>query len=192
MITTLKEETFKGNPEISKCVVCLNTIPKCAQKCTKCGSFQDWKRHVLTWSGIVTAVLALLPVWAAAVSLFKIAFPKDANIRVIALECKQNIVKMAVFNSGGEVVLMRPPNITGLQNEAEHVIPFNTDFSLDKELTKILPEELEIIELALEGVRRFPTTEKNDDSCELRISFKFESLDGSTFKEGDNCRCPSI
>jgi hypothetical protein len=172
----------------SVCVVCRGTISEGATKCASCDNFQDWRRHILTWSGVITALLALVPVWGGAVSLYKLAFPGDAEVRIRTIECQQKKIKVAAFNSGGKVGLLTAPRVTVIRNQEQKSISVN--FSIDEDDTELLSKELDIIELALTGSHNFPTQTTANGGCKLRISFQVETLAGSKFERKDECSCP--
>ena len=82
------------------CVVCREEIRRGAQKCTHCGSYQNWTRHLFRWSGVVAAVAALYPLWTMAIALREIATPHQPQLRFAAVSCGAEVLSVAVANVG--------------------------------------------------------------------------------------------
>jgi hypothetical protein len=73
-----------------------------ATKCIKCGSYQDWTRHVLRWSAVIIAALGLVPLWGIATSLHQIAFARRGPaIEAALISCAHAAMTVAYVNAGG-------------------------------------------------------------------------------------------
>lgn len=87
--------------EEQPCVVCRKAIPVGAKKCTYCDSYQDWTRHLLRWSSVTVAFLALVPLWGIFQSLHELAFSKKVpQIQATLTTCRRDVVTAAFINSG--------------------------------------------------------------------------------------------
>ena len=86
---------------LKSCQVCCEPIKIWAQKCIKCGSYQDWTRHLLRWSTLLVSLLALAPLWSLSGSVSKLAFAqKKAIIEAAVTACSYDEVRVAFENSG--------------------------------------------------------------------------------------------
>jgi len=86
--------------EEAPCVVCRKPMPAGAMKCTECESYQDARRFIFSWSGVVTALLALVPIWSGALSLYKLAGEKKPDVHVEFMACRADELLVAVSNVG--------------------------------------------------------------------------------------------
>jgi len=86
----------------ANCKVCCEPINPKAKKCTKCGSFQDWSRHLLRFSAILVSLFALAPLWTISSSLTKLVAPqhKAAQIQAAVTGCGSDEVRVVFENSG--------------------------------------------------------------------------------------------
>ncbi|WP_209428254.1 hypothetical protein [Pararhodobacter sp. SW119] len=50
------------------CIECRTSIPDDATKCTACGSYQDWRRHISTTTGLVGLAIGAIGIATALVS----------------------------------------------------------------------------------------------------------------------------
>ena len=86
---------------MKQCRVCCEAIRPKAIKCTKCGSYQDWTRHLLRWSALLVSLFALAPLWSISDSLSKLAFTKkSAKLEAAVTACDHQEVRVAFENSG--------------------------------------------------------------------------------------------
>lgn len=94
-----------------RCLECSNPIPFKARKCSKCSSFQDWRRPIFVWSGLFTTALGLLPIWAGAYSLWNLAFRKPAQIEAVAVTCTAQKFLVYARNIGQKEGILGNPRV---------------------------------------------------------------------------------
>lgn len=88
-------------PKMNSCRVCCEPIRAKALKCTHCGSYQDWTRHLLRWSALLVSLFALAPLWSISGSLSKLAFrEKAARIEAAIIGSSLDEIRIAYENSG--------------------------------------------------------------------------------------------
>lgn len=86
---------------LKSCQVCCEPIKSRALKCIKCGSYQDWTRHLLRWSTLLVSLFALAPLWSLSDSVSKLAFAeKKAQIEAAVTACSYAEIRVAFENSG--------------------------------------------------------------------------------------------
>lgn len=69
-------------PSPTLCVVCRNSIPEGALKCTECGSFQNWRRHLDFSSLVLSLLVALLSVSGIVIpALYKTLNPPKSQVQ---------------------------------------------------------------------------------------------------------------
>lgn len=89
------------SPMLGVCRVCSEPIKSGAQKCNKCGSYQDWTRHLLRWSALLISIFGLAPLWSISMSLHDLAStPDKAVIEAAITKSTANEVSIAFTNSG--------------------------------------------------------------------------------------------
>jgi hypothetical protein len=90
-----------GSGKWKNCRVCCEPIKAQAIKCTKCGSYQDWTRHLVRWSALFVSLFALAPLWSISNSVSKLAFSdKVAQIEAAITSCSHKEVRVAFENTG--------------------------------------------------------------------------------------------
>jgi hypothetical protein len=108
---------LSSSAEVKDCCVCGEPIKDSAKKCTQCGSYQDWTRHLLRWSTLLVALLGIAPLWGVANSLHKIAFSqKTANIEAALTSCGREQITVAFSNSGQLDGIVTDVNFSLLEN----------------------------------------------------------------------------
>jgi hypothetical protein len=94
--------TDKPASRKTNCRVCWEPIHPQAIKCTRCGSYQDWTRHLVRWSALFVSALALAPLWSISQSLTQLAIAerKMARIEAALTACDVREVRVVYENSG--------------------------------------------------------------------------------------------
>ncbi len=82
------------------CKECSFEIPKAARRCGHCGSVQNaWKRAIIQWSGLFSAILLIIPIWQIAVTLPRYFLgPSNIGFRAVATVCSFPNIEMKVHN----------------------------------------------------------------------------------------------
>ena len=109
------------------CVVCRELIPVGARKCTHCNSYQDWTNYLTTWSAILAAPIALLPLTSIAISLWKLT--SVANFGKIEMElvsCDRSKIKAAYVNSGTRPALVVGHSFALIKSGREQIVSYKT------------------------------------------------------------------
>jgi hypothetical protein len=87
--------------KLKPCRVCQEPIRERASKCIKCGSYQDWTRHLVRLSALAASLFALYQFSSIADSLSELAFvDKTARVEAAITHCGQDEVRLAFENSG--------------------------------------------------------------------------------------------
>jgi|GEM_PF-2090216 hypothetical protein len=90
----------------SLCVICQNTIPTGAKKCTLCGSFQNAFRRLLTGFDLKSLV-ALLPVAALVVVFLKDEFTiHQSELHITSLACQNGKIRVVASNLGDRAAVL--------------------------------------------------------------------------------------
>jgi hypothetical protein len=72
-----------------------------AKKCTKCDSFQDWRRYLPLGQNVLALLVALVSVVTLGVPVFKDAFKKDASdIKVNFQSAGPSTITLLASNTG--------------------------------------------------------------------------------------------
>ena len=84
-----------------RCKVCAARINQSAQKCTKCHSYQDWRRYLAFSSSVLALLVALASVLSFAVPVWREAFlAKNSKIDVQFHQNIRSNVYLILANSG--------------------------------------------------------------------------------------------
>ncbi len=180
--------------EWKHCRVCCEPINIKALKCTKCGSYQDWTRHLLRWTALLVSLFALAPLWSISNSVSKLAFfDKVAQIEAAVTSCNHKEVRVAFENigelsgivtgvdfsirQGNEVRSpdgeMRPHGNGGDILVLPHKPPVMLSYRafIDGEPTNIIPKE------------------EADRNCSYLLDIHWTDFAGSKQKLTRECRC---
>jgi ribosomal protein L40E len=175
----------KENGE-SVCRICRSGMPAGAAKCAKCGSFQDWRRHVFAWSGLVGAGLVLVPLWTGAAALQEQAFPGPPRI-VSALDCTPEELTAYLTNVGGRPAMLKQPTV--VRNHPEDLEPTRLRLKsvVDEEDLKLGKDESDILKLSLasEGGAFY-----DDDKCEITVTFELVEPPKARANAPQKASCP--
>jgi hypothetical protein len=184
----------------AQCVVCRESIQSGAAVCIHCNNFQNWTRHVLRWTGVLTAVLALVPLWGGARALWELAFPDHkADVRSYALSCEKEGVILAVTNLGD-----RPGTLNGFsivpvvdgQPAKEEALFLSRNSDVDKNGDKRVVRAGETfvldLEQRIEDVHSDLTIpNKAWKTCEYGIAVQVNTFEGVNSSVSTKCPCPS-
>jgi len=98
----MADEIANTTTDSTTCKVCCSPIPPKARKCIKCGSYQDWTRHLLRLGVVVGGFLTLTPLWNISKSLTTLVTPqqKAAKLQVAVAGCTADEVRVFFENNG--------------------------------------------------------------------------------------------
>jgi hypothetical protein len=176
------------------CVACQEPIRRGASICTHCDSVQNVTRYLFRWSTLVTAAVALLPLWQGAQALRQIANPDHhAQVEFIAMACTRDHVVLAVTNSGDRPGIISAVTLHVFVDGKEPNAPFTLTPPASQRVVE--PGRTLTLELSptVEGVpTQFPEAPDTQAICEYRISIEVYA-----FAKGDSsmtlsCPCASI
>ena len=88
------------------CVVCREPILPGAKVCVHCNRSQNWTRHLMRWSTIAGAIVAVMSLVSTSISLRGL-ISSPANLKVIPLACEKESVALAVSNLGDKPGMVR-------------------------------------------------------------------------------------
>jgi hypothetical protein len=183
-----------GTPQVAEvpCVVCREPIRPGARKCVKCSSFQNWTRYPLQWSGVVGAVLALLPLWTMAVSLRELAFARQvADLRFSVLSCTPQTISVAVSNVGTQAGIMRQPRFAMVEDGRRREV--------ERELRTAEAERVvkpgEVLIAAYTGwvsnsPADFPARSASSRGCRYQLTWPVTTFDAPAPPVEATCTCP--
>lgn len=149
------------------CRECKKPLPAGARKCTECATFQDWRRFIFTWSGVFTATLAIVPLWSGAISLWTLAFPEPAKVKLALASCKADGVLAYLTNVGGSPAMLGQPRISFPMDG--RWTRFEMEFPMDEDDLLSEPDEIDIVTLSPPPEASFSTDDQG--GCRLRVAF---------------------
>ncbi|MDX8348242.1 hypothetical protein SLH49_09605 [Cognatiyoonia sp. IB215446] len=96
------------------CVECSSEIPISAVKCTNCSSYQDWRRHLGTFSSTLALPIAILAVvgafWDQIAHVKSTFFPTLLpDTSVLVTDISLNSVSLLVTNRGSSTLVFDGP-----------------------------------------------------------------------------------
>ena len=172
------------------CVVCREPIRLGAKVCVHCERAQDWTRHLIRWSTLAAAAVAVLSLVSAALSLRELV-PRSANLSVIPLACESESVELAVSNLGDKPGMIRKVSLK-----------FRVDGNLgDKKMLLaamkgekiIAPHETSNIEykrFIADAEASFSVPSVDTKTCEYVISVQTADFEGIEAQQEVECHCP--
>lgn len=180
------------NEDMDSCVVCREPIRSGAKVCNHCKRSQNWTRHLLRWSTVAGAIVAVLSLVSTAISLRElIASPSD--LKVIPLACGNESVELAVSNLGDKPGLIRQ---VALQIMANGSVLDKEVLLTAKQGDKIVkPHETQkivYVMLVSDSPGPFPIPPVGIDTCTFVISVQTVDFEGNELKQKANCPCPQI
>ena len=112
------------------CIVCRRAINRRATKCSDCGSFQDWSRHIFRWSGSHRGDRAAAAVGGGALPL-EDPWPGQAKIEATVLSCDREAITIAIANTGerttvvqsADFEVVRVPAAPGVYRDERVLVP---------------------------------------------------------------------
>jgi hypothetical protein len=172
--------------EYKKCIVCGEDIRLAAQKCTKCSSYQDWRRHVITWSGLGTAILALIPFWTAALALKELAFPGLAKVELKISECSKDRIWLHIKNKVGVPAFVSSPNLLYVHDNFQSKFEF--DFEDNDHIHVVKPNEINTLKLTTSAESANFPTKSISQNCFLIVQV---FVDANANPMEEKCACPT-
>lgn len=186
-------------PARRKCVVCAEVIPEGASKCTKCGSYQNWTRYILTVANVAAVIVAVAPLWAIAISLGRLALPDGADLSFQLQACAGDGITVTVANLGDTVGM-----VSGVQFDVSRT-PQRLDTTMDQRtlvpvqvVPPLKPNDVITIQYRSSTVGTLPRKD-NAKTCLYGLRFNGYELKPSLFgkatavavsKERQTCPCP--
>ena len=94
--------------EASRCKICKSPIHAEAKKCTECGSFQNWRRHIVLSNTLLALVVALVSVSGALGPTIREMFrPIKSSIYIHVFDVSSNEINVVAGNSGTRPGLLK-------------------------------------------------------------------------------------
>lgn len=186
-----------GEQSTTPCRVCRELIQLGAQVCTHCNSQQDWTRHLFRWKDILVTVLALVPLWSAAVSLHRLAFePSIPKIQAVVLACSRDKISVAVANVGSAASVLGPPKLviiragSSSKMSAYMLVQDGTEGVAASVLDAGKTASLQLAP-QLQGTKALlPAGTASGRDCAYEVQFPYRSFDGRAGTTSDRCHCP--
>ncbi len=175
------------------CVICREQIDGNATKCIKCGSYQDWSRHIFRWSGVVAAAVALLPLWSMAVSLWQIAKPRNAEIHLSALMCTAREITVAAANIGQKTGAVKSVNFKIVRDPPQKESDRDSRTLTTDQIVPIKPNDVVILKYRPSpgGFEELPLRQSSVH-CEYQLFFTALGLsDTASDHSTVTCDCPT-
>jgi hypothetical protein len=94
-------------PKNSKCLVCKEDIRYGAKKCTKCESFQDWRRYFQFNIVVLSLLVALFSVVATSVPVIKSVVLPEADVRFSFLHFNSKHIVIVATNIGRRAAVLK-------------------------------------------------------------------------------------
>lgn len=172
-----------------RCRVCCEEIRAGAQLCVKCKSPQDWTVHLFRWKEVLAAILALAPLYSAAISLRQLAVkgPLEPRISAVVLSCDTVRVAVAIANVGTAAGVVRTPELEVLRPgmvPERYMLDPDSNGSPESRVVKV-GESLELKLLRrVSGAEAVPI---EDSSAELMVQVPYLGFDGQSGLASDRC-----
>jgi len=180
----------KETDETKPCIVCHEAIRRGARLCIHCESAQDWTRHILRWTGVWTAVLALLPLWSGALALLEIAFPNHkAEVKFQPISCTKDAVILAVTNTGDRPGIISKSVLT--MWVGNQITEAKFDLMPATKQRVVRPGQTFTLQLGpqVEGTSSTLPSGRSK-SCEYRIETQVDAFDLGSYPVTVKCPCP--
>jgi hypothetical protein len=177
-----------------RCRVCAEPIHPSALKCKECNAFQDWRSHLFEWSGLGTAVLALIPLWGLAVAGVKVLSGNAPDVQMAAASCGKARVELLVANASDKSVALFSARtavlIDGKPQELGRFVLSPVD---PKEtLLKANEQQHIILEPKAAGGALVPfPAAPTGAQCRIEVSATFRGFGDRTADAKAECACPS-
>lgn len=144
MTTQPQNDANEGS--LKKCLVCKQGIDEKAIKCAKCGSFQNWRRHVKLSGAILSLLVALVSVSGLAIPIILESIRGGQSLLKIGVSFTNDTHAYLHFQNNGD----EPGLVESIQFEvAGYKVSFSPD-QLGEELDERLlrPKSAGVIRLA--------------------------------------------
>jgi hypothetical protein len=94
--------------EMTPCLVCHEEIRAFAKKCTKCDSFQDWRRQIPFTDSVLSLLIALISVIGLVAPRIAAFFHRhsETSLRIVSMDDQQQLL-IGVSNTGAEAATIR-------------------------------------------------------------------------------------
>jgi hypothetical protein len=93
--------------ETVECLCCRESIKKNAVKCTKCDSYQDWRRYLSVSNLTLGLLVALVANLTSLYQVIQSHSKKTPSIKAIEIQQVPDCLRVAVSNSGNAVAIVR-------------------------------------------------------------------------------------
>lgn len=174
-----------------RCIVCREQIQKGARICTHCKSWQDWTRVPARWSAVITAILAIAPLWAGAASLYNLAFRSQADVKMRPIQCSESAIQLAVTNVGRNAGLLGQSAVAVKVAGRKEETPIALQSSTERVVVKA--QETFILDLRphYKGTPLLLPKQPKEQTCEYVITTPVSEFDGPERQAVTTCDCPS-
>jgi hypothetical protein len=165
-----------------------------AEKCTECDSYQDWTRHIFRWSGVGAAVIAVVPLWGMAWSLWQIAMPTNADIRVSTMACSPNQITVAAANIGQKTGVIKNVEFAVVRDPAPQKDVYRDTRNLTTDqIVAIKPNDVVIVKYQpVSGGPEDLPIKQSSASCRYELTFTALGLGISRSDQTTaTCDCPT-
>ena len=112
------EQAHSTTSEMTRCVVCKESIRQSARKCVHCESYQGWRRHIAVGDAFLALLVALVSVLSLSLPIFReIYSSNNSEVRVTFQDAQGRYLFMIASNTGTKPGTVGRANlvITGLE-----------------------------------------------------------------------------
>jgi hypothetical protein len=190
LVDKSEQDPHETSISTKPCIVCREPIQGGARLCVHCHSAQDWTRYILRWTGVWTAMLALLPLWSGALALREIAFhDHKAEIRLEPITCTRDMIVIAVTNSGDRPGIISQSTLNVAIDKQVANEKFNLVPRTGSQIVK--PGETFTLELEprVEGILAPLPIPNSRSECEYRIITRIDSFERNWHPLMVSCPC---
>jgi hypothetical protein len=183
------------NEGTTECVCCREEIKKGAAKCTKCDTYQDWRRYISVSNITLSLIIALV---ANLTTLYQIyhSHVKMITIKAKDVDMKPEYLQVAFSNSGNTVAIIRGGSLWVKRNNKVEGPPLQLNlFSSDGKPIDpcIEPNKGKLLELQpynSGGFTGLPPKSVNDSTCDYVVDIYVDGFNTKIEKytfETDKC-----
>jgi hypothetical protein len=132
-----------------KCLVCKEDILKGAKKCTKCESFQDWRRFFQFNIVVLSLLVALFSVITTSVPVIRSAILPEADVKFSFLHLNHgNIIVVATNTGRRPAVLKRVSlNMVSIPDGSKRSVPLSVRGETENKEIIINPDKWTVLAL---------------------------------------------
>ena len=191
--------TVKTNKSLKSnvlCVVCKSPIHEGAKVCIQCKSTQDWTRYVFQWKEFIAVLVAVIPLFAGAYSLYQIATKVEKpKVKFFAVECNRNEVTLALANDGNAMALLSRPELFLRRNSGpSEATSITLTFKKVEDYPVVFGAKQTASVVAFPSVGtlggEYPSASRTGELCELEFRIKSQDSDGKIMPISTRCPCP--